>query len=208
MAKKHKFDYFDAFEKQTKIACEEAELLAEMVDSFVATDELVPQLERAHEVEHRGDVIDHDVFQHVAVDFITPIERGDILELSQALDDVVDGIEESMQRFYMYDIHYMHAYAKDFAKIIRKSTKALNRAMDDFRNFKKSKKLHAFIDEVNELEEQGDILYTKATRELFQHPEDPIEVQVWANIFDCLESVCDACEEVAEIMGNISLKNM
>lgn len=208
MAKKHKFDYFAGFEKQAKIAVEEAELLYEAVESFTTTDELVPLLEKAHEIEHRGDLIDDEAFHNVATDFITPIERGDILELSQALDDIIDGIEEIMQRFYMYDIHYMHENAKEFAKIIRKATKALNRAMEDFKNFKKSKKLHSLMDEVNDLEEQGDVLYMKAVRELFQHPDDPIEVEVWANLFDSMEDVCDLCEDVAEIMGNVSLKNM
>lgn len=208
MAKKSKFDYFDAFEKQTKTAVEQADLLVQMVDSFTSADELEPLLTQAHEIEHRGDDINHEVLHRVAVDFITPIERGDILELSHALDDIIDGIEDIMQGFYMYDVHYMHDGAKEFAKVIRKSTKALNKAMEDFRNFKKSKKLNSLMQEVNELEEQGDKLYMKHMRELFQNPDDPIEVDVWANLFDSMESVCDACEDVAEVMGNISLKNM
>lgn len=208
MSKKHKSDYFDVFEKQAKIAVEEAELLVEVIEGFTTTDALKEPLDRAHEIEHRGDLLDDQNFQCVAVDFITPIERGDILELSQNLDNVIDGIEEVMQRFYMYDIHYMHKDALEFAKIIRKATKAIYRAMDDFRNFKKSKKLHSFLDEVSDLEEQGDKLYLKAVRELFQHPEDPIEVMVWANLFDSLEEVCDLTEDVADSMGNISLKNM
>ena len=208
MAKKSKFDYFDAFEKQTKIACEEAEILFEVTENFKGTDALEPYLQRAHEIEHQGDMIDHDIFQSVATDFITPIDRGDILELGKRLDDIVDSIEDVIQCFYMYDIRFMHEASREFAKIIKKSTKALDRAMQDFRNFKKSKKLRELTTEVNALEEQGDRLYMLATRCLYQSPDDPIEVAVWANLFDRMERCCDACEAVADVMGTVVLKNM
>ena len=63
MSKKHKSDYFDAFEKQAKIAVEEAELLIEVIEGFTTTDALKEPLDRAHEIEHRGDLLDDQNFQ-------------------------------------------------------------------------------------------------------------------------------------------------
>ena len=113
-----------------------------------------------------------------------------------------------MQCFYMYDIHFMHEATREFAKILKKSTKTLDKAMEDFRNFKKSKKLRELRSEITALEEQGDRLYMMATHCLFQAPDDPIEVMVWANLFDRLESCCDACKNASDVMGSIVLKNM
>ena len=209
MSKKHKSDYFDAFEKQAKIAVEEAELLVEVIEGFTTTDALKEPLDRANEIEHRGDLLDDQNFQCVAVDFITPIERGDILELSQNLDNVIDGIEEVMQRFYMYDIHYMHKDALEFAKIIRKATKAMYRAMDDFRNFKKSKKFKSLIIEVNTYEEEADQLLMHVIRDLHTTDcENTMRVMVWSRIFEHMENCADATEHAADCMSTILLKNV
>ena len=115
MGKRDKFDYFDAFEKQTEVAVQEAELLIEAIESFTEAEHLKEVMERAHELEHKGDEINHAIFKTVATDFITPIEREDIINMSQYLDNIIDYIEDVMQRFYMYDVHFIHHDALEFA---------------------------------------------------------------------------------------------
>lgn len=208
MGKKHKFDYFDAFEKQTKVALREADLLIEAIDNFTTAEEVKGVMDRAHAIEHEGDEINHDVFKSVATDFITPIEREDIIELTQYLDDVVDYIEDVIQRFYMFDVHFMHHDARSFAVLIKKSCQALDRAMEDFRNFKKSKKFKQLVIDVNTYEEEGDQLYLEAIRSLHTTDrENPMRVLVWSQIFDRMEKCCDACEHVADVMTTVLLKN-
>lgn len=55
--KSRKFDYFDQFEKQMEIAIEEADLLVEALENFTKADDLEPYMERAHQIEHRGDQV-------------------------------------------------------------------------------------------------------------------------------------------------------
>ena len=74
-----KFDYFDSFINQTEVCLEEASLLLETVESFTNADALKEVCERAHEIEHRGDLINHTIYNTIATDFITPIERDDLL---------------------------------------------------------------------------------------------------------------------------------
>lgn len=209
MAKKNKFDYFDAFELQVDIAAEEADLLVEAIENFTTAGELKDTLQKAHEVEHRGDEVNHQILKSVSVDFITPIERGDIIKLASDLDDVTDSIEGIIQRFYMFDVHFMHPHAIEFAKVIQKSLKALRKSMGSFREFKKVKKIRAMVEDVNQLEEQADDLYVEAIRELYTtDAENPVRVEVWSRLFDRLEATCDACEVVADTMATIMLKNV
>ena len=209
MGKKHKFDYFDAFEKQTKLAVQEADLLIEAVEKFTEAAKLKEVMERAHELEHEGDEINHAILKTVATDFITPIEREDIIELSQRLDNIVDFIEDVMQRFYMYDVHFMHHDALEFACLIKKSCEALDKAMEDFRNFKKSKNFVHLIVKVHDLEEQADQLYTKVIRDLHVNDYDnPMRVQVWTNLFAGMEASCAACELAPDVMNPSMLKNV
>ncbi len=209
MGKKHKFDYFDAFENHSHLAVAEAELLIETIEGFTEASALQQNLERAHEIEHEGDTINHSIYKTIAGDFITPIDREDIVELSQALDDILDNIEDVMQHFYMYDIHFMHSEALEFAKLIEDSCKALDDAMCDFRNFKKSKSFKHLIVKVHDCEEQADQLYIKVIRALHTDDRDnPMRVYVWSNLFDSMEACCDACEHAANVMSTILLKNV
>ena len=210
MAKKDRFNYFDAFESQVAVAEEEIEVLIEAIENFSTADDLQPVLEKAHEIEHRGDEINHIILTNVSTDFITPIERGDIIELAQNLDTLTDMIEGIIQRFYMFDIHFMHPQAIEFAQIIRKSLKALRKAMGTFREFKKVKKIRAMVEDVNQLEEQADALYVETIRHLYTVDalNDAVRVEVWSRLFDRLEGTCDACETVADTMATIMLTNV
>ena len=209
MAKRSKFNYFDAFEKQVDIASEEAEVLIEAIEGFTTSDELKDILVRAHEIEHRGDEVHHEILSAVAVDFITPIEPGDILELAQDLDDVIDHIEGTIQRFYMYNVQDMPDKAMEFARIIKKSLKALRKSMEYFREFKKVKKINAMVEDVNKLEEQADDLYVETIRQLFTNSKDDfVHTEVWLRLFDRLEATCDDCKTVADTMSSIMLKNV
>ena len=100
MSLKQKFNYFDAFEKQADLACQEAELLIEIIENFTTSDTLRPDIERAHEIEHAADKVCHSIFQAVSVDFITPIDREDIISLTQSMDDILDYMEATIQRFH------------------------------------------------------------------------------------------------------------
>ena len=210
MAKKKKFNYFDAFEQQVDIASEEADILIEAIENFTTADNMDALLARAHEVENRGDEANHQIRVNVSADFITPIEREDILELAQDLDDITDKIEGIIQRFYMFDIHYMHPQALEFAIIIKKSVQALRKSMDSFREFKKVKKIRAMVQDVNNLEEQADGLYMQTIRTLYTEDakNDAVRVEVWSRLFDRLEGACDACKTVADTMSVIMLKNV
>lgn len=206
--KSRKFDYFDAFERQTALAVKESEVLIEAIENFTTAEAIKDIMPRAQEIEHEGDEISHDMYTAIATDFITPIEREDIITLTQFLDDIVDYIEDVIQRFYMYDIHFMHDRAPEFAKLINKSCKALDHAMEDFRDFKKSKTFKQSIIDVNSYEEEADEYYMATIRELHTKDRDnPLRVLIWSQVFARMEKVTDACEHAADTMRTIMLKN-
>lgn len=206
--KKEKFDYFEAFERSAQLVMEEAEILVEATETFTAADAMGDLMARAHEVEHRGDENNHEICHHISHDFITPIEREDLLDLAHYLDNVIDEIEDVIQHFYMYDIHEMNPAAIQFAHLIRESAGALIEVMAEFHNFKKSEKFMKNILEVNAIEERGDHLFVECIRELHTvHRERPMYVHVWSQILERMEECVDECEHVSDIVENIMLKN-
>ena len=208
MAKKDKFDYFSAFEELTHLAVEEADLLIQAIEEYTTADNLLPHVTKAHELEHRGDLINHEIFTNIATDFITPLEREDLVGITQNLDNVLDYLEDVFQCFYMYDIQFMQEDALDFAKLIKNSCEALDIAMGNFRNFKKNKMYRKYIVNVNDYEEEADQLYLKTIRKLFKTYRDkPLVAHVWADIFNRMEKCSDATEHVADVMSTVYLKN-
>ena len=203
-----KFDYFVAFEKQARLATEEAKILIEAIEGFKDCEGLEDIMQRAHAIENEGDEICHEIFTAIATDFITPIEREDIMSLTLFLDDILDYIEDVMQRFYMYDIETMHDSAFEFAQIIEKSCHAIEAAMEDFRNFKKSKNFRQRIIEINSFEEDADALYMRIIRDMhIKDKDDPLKILVWSQIFARMERCTDACEHTADTMRTVMLKN-
>ncbi|MBE6463767.1 MAG: DUF47 family protein [Eggerthellaceae bacterium] len=208
MAKKDKFDYFNAFEQLTHLAVEEADLLIQAIEEYTTPDNLLPHVTKAHELEHRGDVINHEIFTNIATDFITPLEREDLVGITQNLDNVLDYLEDVFQCFYMYDIQFMQEDALDFAKLIKNSCEALDTAMGNFRNFKKNRMYREYIVNVNDYEEEADQLYLQTIRKLFKTYRDkPLVAHVWADIFNRMEKCSDATEHVADVMSTVYLKN-
>ncbi|MEG0070370.1 MAG: DUF47 family protein [Raoultibacter sp.] len=209
MGKKHRFDYFDAFERQAHIAVKEANLLVDSVENFTTAEELEKAIAKAHVLEHDGDDVTHSIYLAVATDFMPPIDREDILGLAQCLDEIIDYIEDVMQRFYMYDVHTMHQSAVEFARIMLKSCEALEKAMGDFRNFKKSKNFKNLLIDVNTYEEEADELFMRTIRGLHTvEKEVPMRVIVWSKLYERMEKCCDACEHTADMMNSILLKNV
>ncbi|HIS40306.1 MAG TPA: DUF47 family protein [Candidatus Aphodovivens avistercoris] len=207
--KSRKFDYFEQFEKQVEVAIEEADLLVEAVEGFTNADALKPYMDRAHQIERRGDDVNHAILQNVATDFITPIEREDIIDLAQKLDTIIDYIEDVIQSMYMYDVHIVPEGAPEFARLIRKGVGALGKAMGDFSSFKKSKKFRALVRDVSDYEEEADRLVLKVIRHLHTTDRDnPMRAHVWSRVFERMEKCSDACEHAADTMNSIMLKNV
>ena len=96
-----------------------------------------------------------------------------------------------------------------FATLIRKSCKAVDAAMEDFRNFKKSKNFKQLVIQVSDNEEEADALYVEVIRNLHvNHADEPMHVLKWSRLYAFMESCCDACEHTADLMSTILLKNM
>ena len=187
-------------------AIEAAYLLEKTVKNY--DPELIEEQNKLmHAIEHAGDEKKHEMRRHLISEFITPIEREDIDSLSHTLDNVLDTIEEVCQMFYMYNVQEMRSEAVAFVDLIVRSTEAMKACFDEFENFKKPVTISQRIVEVNEIEELADDLYFTTMRKLFTDGSDSVEVLVWLRIFDRLERVCDACEDVAETIGSVIMKN-
>jgi hypothetical protein len=165
-------------------------------------------MNRMHEFENQGDNVNHDIFHSAAIDFMPPFDREDVVQLAQALDNVLDCIDDVLGHMYMYDIHMMPDDAVKFAELILESTKALNKLMEEFHTFKKNKKVIQLVVDINSCEERADQLYQQTIRRLHtKNNSEFMHVLVWSRIYERMEKCCDATEHAADIVSTIMLKN-
>ncbi|MGI6337154.1 MAG: DUF47 domain-containing protein [Clostridiales bacterium] len=199
-------EYFRMFIGLAQHCCDAAQSLHNTLKNF--DPKRVPEmLQHMHAIEHSADVDKHALMKKLAREFIPPIEREDIVSLSQEIDNVTDAIEEVIIRLYMYNIQEIRSDAIAMSAVIVKSCDELLRGMKEFENFRKSDILLTVIVEINRLEEVGDKLQTEAIRKLYTGSRDPVKVMAWTSIFEGLEACCDAAEHAANIIESIMMKN-
>ena len=160
MARKKETDYFEAFVGGVNSACAAADMLCTVFDHY-EPEALPGHIEAMHKIEHSADIAKHGTMEQLVREFLPPIDREDIMELSGTIDDVTDSIEDVLLRLYMFNIRTLRPEAQAFAQVIADCCAALKTMMEEFPNFRRSKTIHTQIVEINGLEEQGDKLYRR-----------------------------------------------
>lgn len=205
MAKGDKF-YYENLAASADYAKQAASYLVKCLESY-KPEEMQQMLDRMHAIEHGGDTKKHEMNAALAKAFVTPVDREDLDLLSQRIDDVTDMIEEILQKFYIFDVHTINPSAITMAQKLVHACELLCQVMNEFENFKKSKKLRQLIIEINDAEEECDKLYMASMRELSQKGGDVLETISWREIFDCMEACADACEHASDCIGSVIMKN-
>ncbi|WP_130862086.1 DUF47 domain-containing protein [Bacilliculturomica massiliensis] len=206
MARKRDMDYFDGFVSLVNYSCEAAAFLENIVEHYDPGC-LNEKMKEIHAIEHQADIEKHLMMQKLAKEFITPIEREDIMSMAHEIDNVTDAIEDVVMQMYMFNIRSIRKEAEAMTRIIINCCDALRSALKEFHNFRKSESIHKLIIEVNRLEEEGDRTYTEAVRQLYQEKTDVLEIMGWTRIFECMEKCCDVCENVSDVIESVIMKN-
>jgi len=207
MKKQRTNEYFEGFVSGMESACKASEYLESIVEHYdpEKLDEVVVEM---HKIEHEADLNKHLLMQKLAKEFITPIEREDIILLLQQIDNVTDFIEDVVRKMFMYNAQSMRFEALEFATIIKQCCYESRDALKELPGFQKSsERLGQAIIKVNDFEEQGDRLYCAAMRRLYCENAESLERITWTKLFDWMEACCDACEDVMESVELVVMKN-
>lgn len=206
MANNKCFNYFKAFIDLSNDSLRAAELLITTLHNF-DVNKLEEKVKEMHTIEHNADLERHEIMNRLVKEFLPPIEREDIISLADNVDDVVDSIEDVLIGIDMYNVKDIRPEIIKFTEVITDCCKSMSAALTEFEHFKRSNTLHAAIVEVNRLEEVADQLYINGVRDLYKSTKDPVELMIWTEIYLLLEKCCDSCEEVANDIENIVMKN-
>ena len=117
MGRKHDSFYFENFTMCADFACRAAHMLHDALKDF-DPDDLEARLAEIHKAEHGADEKKHELMNVLAHAFITPIEREDIIQMSQNIDEITDKIEDVLLRIYCNNIREMRPDALELVDIV------------------------------------------------------------------------------------------
>ena len=195
-------EFFGLFSRAARNAVEIARLLVELLDRF--PEDGVALIRQIKDREHEGDRITHEVVDLLNRTFVTPFDRDDMYRLAGAIDDVCDHVDEAADNVALYGVKVVHEQAKAQAQVILRSTIELAEAVELLEGFKDSKE-HLIA--LRELEDEGDRLVREAVSGLFRSDQDPVSILRWKDIYEQLEEAVDACENAADVLEAILVKN-
>lgn len=205
---KKKFNYFNAFLEMAKHAKSAAQLLDNVLNNYNLAENFEQRRNDMRDIEHACDEVMYEIMNHIVRDFITPIEREDIILIGQSLDNVTDAIDDIFMVMYMYHVSELRRETLDFTELLIRLTQSLERMAEEFTYFRKSRHLKERIIEISDLEKIGDDLYVKSLYNLFgEEGLTGRDLIIWRDIFTRLEACCDAIEGVGQSMETVLLKN-
>jgi predicted phosphate transport protein (TIGR00153 family) len=196
-----KREFFDLFTQASANARAISRLLVELLDDWPESRE---RLRDIRELEHEGDRLTHEVINLLNRTFVTPFDRDDMYRLATVIDDICDHVDEAADNIDAYEVRDVPVRARDQADVIYRAASRLHEAVELLEGFGDSQRQ---LFALRELEDEGDRLSREALAELFRSGQDPLTIIRWKDIHEQLEEAVDACENAADVLEAILVKN-
>ncbi|MCX7919055.1 MAG: DUF47 family protein [bacterium] len=196
--------FFDMFQDQANHVVKAAKALVNILENY-SLETIDTKAAEIRTAEHEGDILCHDIIRKLNQTFVTPFDREDIYSLTTRLDDVLDLIEGTVNRLKMYKIQQVTPELITIAKIVLLSCEEILHAI---RKMHELPRIADHCIEINRLENEADLVTRQIIAHLFDNTSNPIEIIKWKEIYEYVELATDKCEDIANILEGIMLKNV
>jgi predicted phosphate transport protein (TIGR00153 family) len=198
-----KRDFFELFDKVAANILHAATLLVAIMEHFTNLDNWAQEV---HQLENDGDLLTHDIIKKLNKTNITPIDREDIHALASTLDDILDFIWGTAARLAIFRMKESTEEAVIMSKELLTTVELVHKAIKKLGE-KNYSHMQEYCIEINKLENKMDRVFRDALGHLFDEIKDPVLVIKWKEIYEHLENASDKCEDVADILESIAIKN-
>lgn len=199
--------FFPLFEQASGNVVSMAKVLVEAVNSPDAgiREGLYTQIDK---LETKGDEITHQIYLELSKNFITPFDREDIAALAGAIDNIADDIQGSANRMGLYRINNLSDPIRKLSALILQSSTEMDKAVKELKDLKNVRHIADACIRINCIENQADEVFDRAVADLFLYEKDAIELIKYKEVLASLESATDMCEDAANVMETILVKNV
>ncbi len=197
-------DFFLIFERGSDSALEAAETLLELVNDFSRLDKAVEEIAR---IEHEADDAVREVLTRLNSTFVTPVlfDREDLYRIAERMDDVSDRVKGAIDRMKVFKVEEPTPDCIRQAELLARAVTILRDTMHDLTHLKPGHSEYA--DSISDIEEDADVLIKQALGDLFNGDQDPTYILKWKELYEVIEDAIDACEDTANLVQAVIVKN-
>jgi len=194
--------FFDLLEKESRNVVVAAE---QLLDLFEHYGRLESYMRRIEELEHVGDSLVHDISVELNKSFLTPFDHDDISRLASRIDDILDYIDASTRRMWMYKVLEPPKHGKRLAEIILHQVREIDAGVLKLRRMDSAKIQETRV-VVNRLENEADDLTDAALVEIFELADTKMIMKL-KEVYEHMEEATDRCEDASDVLADIAVKN-
>ena len=198
--------FFDLFAEDTTNLVEQAKVFHQMFQ-MRDQEQVAAAIRTIRDLEHKGDEITHRIFMEFSENFITPFDREDIHSLATSIDDIADFINGCASRIQLYNVKEFSKTMELMSEVLLKQVMEIDVAVRDMRQMKNAQRVREAIVRINSLENHADDLFDDSIARLFAEAVDPLELIKTKEVLSSLETATDKCEDVANVLESILVKN-
>jgi len=201
------FEMFNAHGDQIVLGARAFVLMIQNYDDLNLREQYAGEVDHA---ERAADKITADVNRLLHKTFITPIDREQIHSLINAMDDILDLLQDSAETLQLYDVRAVTEEVLRLGDLSAKCCERVQHAVSLLGQLSKPSAHEAALktcEEIDKLESDADRVMRSAMSKLFREQEDVRELIKLKAIYEQLESISDRCEDVANLIEGVVLEN-
>jgi len=203
-------NFFELFNQHGNYIVEGARSFILLIQNYAdpqLREKYAAEVDRA---EKQADRITAEVNRLLHKTFITPIDREQIHGLINAMDDILDLLQDSSEVMSLYDLKSVSEDVLRLGEISVKCCERVQHAVSLLPKISQPATAEAAIktcEEIDKLESDADRVMRSAMSKLFREEKDVRELIKLKAIYELLESISDRCEDVANLIEGVVLEN-
>lgn len=203
-------NFFELFNQHGTHIVDGARAFMLMIQNYADLDQREKYANDVVNSERSADRVTAEVNRLLHKTFITPIDREQIHGLINAMDDILDLLQDATETMSLYDVRAMTEEVLRLGDLSAKCCERVQHAVSLLPKISQPATAEAAIktcEEIDKLESDADRVMRAAMSKLFREENDVRELIKLKAIYEQLESISDRCEDVANLIEGIVLEN-
>lgn len=199
--------FFELFNQHASLLAEASGVLSGLLHDYKDETQRSARIERINDLEHDADRITHETVALLQTIFVTPLDRDDIHRLISRMDDILDLMQDAAESLHLYDVQQVTEPAIELATLLQTCCARLQSAVALLNNMRNAPEALKLCREIDNMESQADRVMRAAISKLFRDEPDIRQLIKLKAIYEMLEAATDKCQDVANLIENITLQN-
>lgn len=194
---------FELLDRHAGLCAEALRSTVRLLEDLSDPDRRVREIEA---LEKRADALAEEFSAALLRSWLPPYPAALLLELVNAMDDVVDLAEDAAQSVHLYHLTQVPPEAARLAELAAAAGEKLQQALRAMAQPERAGSAASLCREVDELEAQADHVMRSAMARLFREETDACQLVKLKAVYELLEGLTDCCKDAAHRVDSLLLR--